>query len=137
MDDPKQLALIFSILYISMETIKVLVVWITKNFKKSEATGDEKKLLTQEEREWLKSLYDWHNKENDGKKIWYVPKNLEPTQQEILNTCMLINNSQNKMCDNQEKIAKILGNFSHDMTEVKKDIESISNDVREIKIKSE
>jgi len=136
MTDPKQLAILFSTLYISLEIIKVLVMWITKNFKKDEVKENQCK-LTLEEREWLKSLYDWHNKENDGKKIWYVPKNLEPNQREILNTCMLINNSQNKMSDNQEKIAKILDNFSHDMDGIKEDIDKIQNDVRELKIKNE
>lgn len=136
MEDPKQLAVIFSSLYIAMEIIKVLVVWITKNFKKDEVTTPKFR-LSDDEREWLKSLYDWHNKDFDGKKIWYVPRNLEVDQREILNVCMLINNSQNKMSDNQEKIAKILNTFAHDMNNIKDDLDDILKEVRAIKIKSE
>ena len=141
MEDPKTLAVLMSAMFISLEIIKALVMWITKNFKKENVKSDsiikEYCKLTEDEREWLKSLYDWHDKEYDGKKIWYIPKDLEPNQREILNTCLLINTTQNKLLENQTQIAKIFSDFQHDIDNIKEDVSDIDRSVNKIQIKQE
>ena len=141
MEDPKTLAMLMSIMFIALEIIKALVMWITKNFKKENVKVDnflkENCKLTEDEREWLKSLYDWHDKEYDGKKIWYIPKDLEPNQREILNTCLLINTTQNKLLENQNQIVKIFSDFQHDIDNIKEDVSDIDRSVNKIQIKQE
>jgi hypothetical protein len=141
MEDPKTLAVLMSAMFILLEILKALVMWITKNFKKESGKSDnvlkEYCKLTEDEREWLKSLYDWHDKEYDGKKIWYIPKDLEPNQREILNTCLLINTTQNKLLENQTQIAKIFSDFQHDIDDIKEDVSDIDRSVNKIQIKQE
>ena len=141
MDDPKTLAVLMSAMFISLEIIKALVMWITKNFKKENVKSDnnvkEYCKLTDDEREWLKSLYDWHDKEYDGKKIWYIPKDLEPNQREILNTCLLINTTQNKLLENQTQIARRFSGFQHDIDNIKESVSDINRSVNKIQIKQE
>ena len=48
-----------------------LVKLIAKKF------GDNKSVLLEEERTWLRELHEWHNKEDaDGVKIWYIRQSL-------------------------------------------------------------
>ena len=141
MDDPKTLAILMSAMFISLEIIKALVIWITKNFKKEDVkynnTIQEYCKLTEDEREWLKSLYDWHDKEYDGKKIWYIPKDLEPNQREILNTCLLINTTQNKLLENQSQVIKIFTGIQYEIDNIKDDVTEINRNVNKIQIKQE
>ena len=141
MDDPKTLAILMSAMFISLEIIKALVIWITKNFKKEDVSSNniiqEYCKLTEDEREWLKSLYDWHDKEYDGKKIWYIPKDLEPNQREILNTCLLINTTQNKLLENQSQVIKIFTGIQYEIDNIKDDVTEINRNVNKIQIKQE
>jgi len=141
MDDPKTLAILMSAMFISLEIIKALVIWITKNFKKEDVSSNniikEYCKLTEDEREWLKSLYDWHDKEYDGKKIWYIPKDLEPNQREILNTCLLINTTQNKLLENQSRVIKIFTGIQYEIDDIKDDVTEINRNVNKIQIKQE
>lgn len=141
MDDPKTLAILMSAMFISLEIIKALVIWITKNFKKEDVKSNniiqEYCKLTEDEREWLKSLYDWHDKEYDGKKIWYIPKDLEPNQREILNTCLLINTTQNKLLENQSRVIKIFTGIQYEIDNIKDDVTEINRSVNKIQIKQE
>lgn len=141
MDDPKTLAILMSAMFISLEIIKALVIWITKNFKKEDVKSNniiqEYCKLTEDEREWLKSLYDWHDKEYDGKKIWYIPKDLEPNQREILNTCLLINTTQNKLLENQSQVIKIFTGIQYEIDNIKDDVTEINRSVNKIQIKQE
>ena len=141
MDDPKTLAILMSAMFISLEIIKALVIWITKNFKKEDVKSNniiqEYCKLTEDEREWLKSLYDWHDKEYDGKKIWYIPKDLEPNQREILNTCLLINTTQNKLLENQSQVIKIFTGIQYEIDNIKDDVTEINRNVNKIQIKQE
>ena len=39
--------------------------------------GQDKSVLTEKERGWLKDLHDWHAKEDaDGVKVWYIRQSL-------------------------------------------------------------
>lgn len=50
-----------------VEIVKVIV----KKF------SNDKSVLTEQERAWLRDLHDWHDKEDaDGVKIWYIRQSL-------------------------------------------------------------
>ena len=59
----------------------------------------------------LKSLYDWHDKsDNDGNKIWYVPRSWKMALEEIIKACNNLNTSQEKIAYIFNKVRYFLHN---------------------------
>lgn len=87
---------IIGLLMISMRIIEALV----KKF------GNNRSLLKQDERSWLKKLYDMHNVlDEDGKPIWYVPKKIDETTSSMLALLDKMNDIQERQTLILEKIA--------------------------------
>ena len=84
------------ILYLLIEIIKYLI-----GMNKAKAIC----LLSTENQRKLDDLHEWHNKtDDDGRKIWYVPKHLHMEQEKIVE--MLRDISKN-----QENTARLLGDL--------------------------
>lgn len=86
MDEKIITGAIVSIILGSYKLIEILIKKIQNgnvNNKKSVTITEQEKT---EFREYLKSLYDWHDKtDNDGRRMWYVPKSYFDKQDKILN----------------------------------------------------
>jgi len=84
------------ILYLLVEVIKY---FINNNRKQEEC------LLSADNQKKLDDLWEWHNLTDDeGRRLWYVPKHLHVEQEKIVE--MLRNISKN-----QEQTARLLGDL--------------------------
>jgi len=84
------------ILYLLIEIIKYFI-----SMNRSKAIC----LLSSENQRKLDDLHDWHNKTDDeGRKIWYVPKHLHMEQEKIVEMLREISK-------NQENTARLLGDL--------------------------
>lgn len=67
-------------------------------------------------RDKTRTLFDWHDKsDQDGVKLWYVPRSLYKAQKDTVDTCLLINSTQNQMLSQMEGISRRLENVEREV----------------------
>ena len=95
-------AIMAFVVAVVMGLFKIIDYFITK---KNGADKEKDPCLSKEEHEYLKSLYDWHNiNDDDGRKIWYIPKSVSESQKEMTVLMREIGETQKDMAQILERI---------------------------------
>jgi hypothetical protein len=106
--NPTAIGALVVVIYILGRLVEFLV-------KKYMNNNPSKSVLTPQEHDWLKTLYDQHNKyDQDGTPIWYVPRSLSETQEDIVKALMNIAKQQEKTTYILEQIIKQIDKMDDD-----------------------
>lgn len=92
----------------------------------------DKSALNTQEREWMKSLYDWHNvSDDDGRKIWYIPKALYEGQKDMLELIRDMQISQKEIADTQKEITATQKGMAETQNQIAITLEKIVEKLRD------
>ena len=98
--------------------VEVIKSLISKFKNGNSKNGAQKSVLTDKERIMLKSLYDWHDKEDpDGVKVWYV-------RQSLADAITVFSQSVEKQTRTLEAISNRLENLGKQVDRIDSNINS-------------